>query len=150
MRGVTGAHMSEAMMAALLLHQPHTYSTSLKQPPAAIVPRHVRRAEEFMRANLDRRISFAQVAEAAGVSLRALQNGFQQFRGTSPSAALRAMRLEAAKRDLLSGAVPSVTAVALKWGFSHLGRFAIAYGAMFGSSPSDDLRRARGGFARND
>ena len=46
-RGVTGAHMSEALMAALLLHQPHTYSIALKQPPAAIVPRHVRRAEEL-------------------------------------------------------------------------------------------------------
>jgi AraC-like DNA-binding protein len=36
-----------------------------------------------------------------------------------------------------------VTAVALRWGFGHLGQFAADYRARFGELPSETLRRAR-------
>jgi AraC-like DNA-binding protein len=36
----------------------------------------------------------------------------------------------------------TVAAVAHRWGFAHLGRFASAYRCRFGEPPSDTLRRA--------
>jgi transcriptional regulator GlxA family with amidase domain len=56
---------------------------------------------------------------------------------------LRALRLEKV-RDTLSAAEPgsvSVTEVAARWGFVHLGRFAGAYSRAFGERPSETLRR---------
>jgi AraC-like DNA-binding protein len=37
----------------------------------------------------------------------------------------------------------SVTRIAMKWGFRHLGRFAVGYRDRFGETPSQTRRRAR-------
>jgi AraC family ethanolamine operon transcriptional activator len=37
----------------------------------------------------------------------------------------------------------NVTAIALKWGFNHIGRFSLTYRARFGESPSRTLLRRR-------
>ena len=58
-------------------------------------------------------------------------------------AELRAIRLEGARDDLRrsSASGDSVTDVALRWGFGHLGRFARDYAEQFGELPSQTLRR---------
>jgi transcriptional regulator GlxA family with amidase domain len=96
-----------------------------------------------MRAHADTPISIGALAAAAGVSARTLFEGFRRFRGVSPMAALKAVRLDAVN-DELEAADPSasVTGVALKWGFVHLGRFAQDYRRRFGRLPSETLRRA--------
>ena len=83
------------------------------------------------------------IAAAAGVSIRTLLEGFRHFRGTTPMAALRAMRLKAVRGELLvaAGRATSVTDIALKWGFINLGRFAEAYRKRYGELPSQTLRR---------
>lgn len=59
---------------------------------------------------------------------------------------LRAVRLERARLDLSRGGDgdTSVTEVALRWGFGHLGQFAADYKRRFGELPSQSLRKARG------
>ena len=54
---------------------------------------------------------------------------------------LRRRRLEAARRDLASAEPGSVTVtdVALRFGFAHLGRFAGSYFETFGELPSQAL-----------
>jgi AraC-like DNA-binding protein len=57
---------------------------------------------------------------------------------------LRDVRLERVHQELAdAGADITVTAVALRWGFGHLGRFAVAYRRKYGRSPSDTLRSGR-------
>ena len=132
-------------MTTLLLAQPHTYSDLFQQPEPAVAPFYVKRAEAYIEAHLDEPLSIAELAAAAGVSARSLQTGFQQFRGTTPMAHLRALRLKRAHDELLAADPQrtSVTDIAMRWGFSHLGKFAVAYKQRFGESPRDTLGRWR-------
>lgn len=75
-----------------------------------------------------------------GVSRRTLQNSFMAVAGESPLAYLRSVRLGAARAQLRAGdGRTSVTEVALAHGFTHLGRFAGDYKALFGESPSESV-----------
>jgi transcriptional regulator GlxA family with amidase domain len=86
----------------------------------------------------------SDVAAHLGVSLRSLQTGFRQWRATTPNAFLRKIRLQLVRDELLrSGEETQVTRVALRHGFSHLGRFSAFYQSTFGEVPSATLRRSR-------
>lgn len=100
-----------------------------------------RRAEELVSEHLDRPMSLAEVARELGVSPRTVSRIFRNRHGTSPIAFLRRRRLEAARCDLVDAepGQESVTQVALRYGFQHLGRFAIDYRRSFGESPSETL-----------
>jgi transcriptional regulator GlxA family with amidase domain len=96
-----------------------------------------------MRDQYSEIVSMTEVAEAAGVSLRALQTAFQRLRGSSPRAALGEIRLLAARERLSNPAsAGTVSDVAMDCGFTHLGRFSAAYRDRFGETPSTTLRRA--------
>ena len=66
----------------------------------------------------------------------------------SPVAYLRRLRLLAAREALSEPAAPSVSEVAGSVGFAHLGRFAIAYKAAFGETPSSTRQRAQASAAK--
>ena len=89
-------------------------------------------------------ITVSDVAAHLGVSLRSLQTGFRQWRANTPNAFLRKIRLQLVRDELLrSGEETQVTTVALRHGFSHLGRFSAFYQSTFGEVPSATLRRSR-------
>ena len=83
-------------------------------------------------------LTTADLAATAGMSLRALQAGFRDVAGTSPTAYLRNARLDRVHAELVTGA--SVTEAATRWGFYHLGRFAGRYRERFGTLPSAVVR----------
>jgi transcriptional regulator GlxA family with amidase domain len=89
-------------------------------------------------------LSIPDVAVALGVSVRSLQEGFRQWRNTTPNEFLRQTRLHLVRKELM-GADEStdVTSVALRHGFSHLSRFSGYYHAAFGELPNVTLRRRR-------
>lgn len=134
----------EALLLDLMAELERFDAEPATREPAASVER-VRAAEAYMRANSDEPLTVEAVARAIGVGARALQKAFQVHRGASPRAVLTAFRMERARERL---AVPdpaaSVSDIALLSGFAHLGRFAVAYRARFGETPSQTLRRARG------
>jgi AraC-like DNA-binding protein len=101
------------------------------------------RAEEYIRANLQKPLSVLEIAGATGVAPRTVTRAFRMHRGLGPSAFVRKLRLEAAHRDLLAGSSDDIKVcdVALKYGFNHLGRFAGDYRRLHGERPSDTLRR---------
>jgi AraC-like DNA-binding protein len=107
----------------------------------------VRRALEAAKAALARDAAavpnLSDLAEAAGVSPRTLQRRFAQVLGLAPHAVIQRLRLGAARQTLRSGEAPSVLGAALRHGFEHPGRFAIAYARAFEEAPSATLRAAR-------
>jgi AraC-like DNA-binding protein/tetratricopeptide (TPR) repeat protein len=116
--------------------------TSPKSSIAPPLPRGVRRALDAMRANVERDWSVFDLAAVAGVSSRTLQRQFRVFLGKAPAAALRDIRFERARRELLQGLPDAkVTDVALRCGFPHGGRFSIEYRRRYGETPSRTLKR---------
>src|SRR5438445_10649033 len=121
-------------------------STMLERPDktssAAPLPRGVRRALDAMRADVERDWSVPDLASVAGVSGRTLQRQFRGFLGKAPAAALRDIRFECARRELLQGQPDAkVMDVALRCGFPHCGRFAIEYRRRYGETPSQTVKR---------
>jgi len=136
------AHMTQALADLVVRMVPHRLSHFLDKGAALIAPRHVRRAIEFMQANIDQPITMPKVAEAAGVSSRALETGFRAFKGTSPAAYLLTLRLRAARQDLIDPeCTETMKAICLKWGFFHFGRFSAVYKATYGEYPSETRKR---------
>lgn len=89
------------------------------------------------------KVSLSGLAREAGVSRRTLQRRFAAILGRSPHAVVQQLRLAAARQTLRGNGAPSVLETALRHGFEHPGRFAIAYARAFGEAPSSTLRVAR-------
>ena len=130
----------------LLFSHPNNYTELLRFRERSLTPRDLRRAIEYMEANLAAPITIADIAEASGIAGRTLFQHFRDFRGTTPLRYLRDARFDKA-RDALRRAPPeeSVAGIALRWGFSHLGRFSVEYRKRFGERPSDTLATSRKG-----
>ena len=134
--------LEQMLLSIVLFEHPNSYSVFLSQTGSGAVPRHVKRAEDYIRAHADQPLCTESIAEAVGTTVRTLQLGFRRFRDCTPTQMLKAVRLEYANRDLLAAesGETSVTEVAFKWGFSHLSCFAQDYRLRFGEGPSTTLR----------
>jgi transcriptional regulator GlxA family with amidase domain len=130
------------VLTGVLLATDHQYRAELAGSATPSRPRHVKRAIDSMEAEPGRAITVHDLARTAGVSVRSLQEGFHQHTGMSPMTYLRRLRLARVHDDLrrLDGNVWTVTEIAHRWGFVHRGRFADAYRAQYGQSPSHTLR----------
>jgi AraC-like DNA-binding protein len=132
------------LVQSLLLGLRHSHSGQLAREEACAAPRNVRRAEELMRARARDPLTAADLALAAGCSVRALQAAFRRFRGTTPMSALRNVRLDLAREEIKRGeSAVSVTQIAAEFGFSNPSRFTQLYRQSFGVSPAEALRRRR-------
>ena len=105
-------------------------------------PRHVRRALAYLRQHFSEKVTLADLTAAAGVSERTLRRNFPRFVGCAPLAYLQRLRLAAARNELARGD-DAISHVAARHGFTHFGRFAIAYRECFGETPSTTRRRTR-------
>lgn len=141
---LAGANMESLLINGLLQAQPHNYTSPLLTPARTIGAQAARRVRDFIEACPERPMTIQSLAREAGVSVRSLQESFRQEFRTSPIRHLREVRLDRVRDDLVAARdVPGerVTPVAARWGFTHMSRFAAAYRAKFGESPSATLRR---------
>jgi len=147
---ITARSFREFVATALLLHQPHNYSEILRRLQRPVTPRDVKRAIDYIEANLDAAIGLPEIVAASGVPGRTLIQHFLDFKGTTPTRYLRSARYEKV-REALRRAEPeeSITEIAARSGFSHLGRFSVDYRRRFGEPPSATLRRARDALAQS-
>ncbi|MGW0392930.1 AraC family transcriptional regulator [Streptomyces sp. NPDC003042] len=141
-------HFEQLLVNGLLDAQPHTLVDSVAGRGPAALPAAVRRAADFCVEHAHEPISVADMAQAARVSVWSLREGFRTHMAVTPLAYLRSVRLGRARRDLLAAAyghtTETVTGVALRWGFTHLGRFTGYYRKTYGETPSQTVRGARG------
>ncbi|VVT29169.1 helix-turn-helix domain-containing protein [Hoeflea alexandrii] len=102
-----------------------------------------RNARTFVddRFDADMLPTVVDICMALGVSERTLQYAFREYVGMSPVAYLRVCRLNRVRVELVSAdpASTTVTQVAMRFGFFHLGRFAGDYRRLFGATPSETL-----------
>ena len=142
LNSLVAERLCETILTGLLCSQPNNYSELLQAGTDRAVPRHVREVEEYLEANCELPISARDLAEVAGVSQSALYAAFRKHREYTPSEFLKMIRLGRVRDSLLS-ASPGTTVreVAMKFGFSHLGRFSRDYTLRYGESPSETLRR---------
>src|SRR5215831_15331005 len=139
----------ESLALCILLGLPHNYTDRIARQKAAAAPGNVRRAEAFMRANAGLPLTIAEIAEAAGCGVRALQIAFQRFRGTTAMRTLQQARLEQARTEMLRpGQTQSLARIAAEHGFSSPTQFAQFFRRKYGVYPSEMLREGRETLAR--
>src|ERR1700722_13819999 len=110
-----------------------------------LLPQHVKFAVDHMRGNLGERITLSGLALACSVPERTLLRQFERFAGQSPLAYLRRLRLNTARDELLRAeSRDKISDIAIRCGFSHLGRFASKYQRLFEESPSATRQRVKG------
>lgn len=135
--------LEQVIIETLLLAQPNNRTRPADADRPATSQR-VRRAMEYMVERLAEPVSVADIAAVSGTSVRSLQAAFRSELGTTPVQWLRSQRLERAHALLVSGAPGlTVTDVAYRCGFFHLGEFGSAFRARYGATPSTVLTSRR-------
>ncbi|PTU74696.1 helix-turn-helix domain-containing protein [Pseudomonas mangrovi] len=146
----SSAAVNESQLRHLLLESILQVATapSSDEPPAQASERArgfnaCRMARTFVEASLavDVVPTITDICRAIGVSERTLQYAFRTYVDMSPIAYLRLYRLNRVRATLRTAdpKTTTVTAVAMRFGFLHLGRFAIDYRTLFDESPSATL-----------
>ncbi len=102
------------------------------------------RVEQHLLDDLTLPRTVEELCQVAGTSRRTLEYAFKGYFGMSPKQFIKALRLNAARNDLLRGDYGSaqVVEIASGWGFTHMGQFSSDYHRMFGERPSETLRRS--------
>lgn len=104
--------------------------------------RRLRDAVAYVHVHARDDVSLSDIAGAAGLSDRGVQQLFRRTLGTTPMSYLRDVRLDGVRHELVA-ARPGATGVgeiAGSWRLTHLGRFAAGYRARFGELPAETLR----------
>ena len=98
---------------------------------------------EKVYTQMDKNIPIHSLAEAYNISEQTLQARFKSLYGTTPRHFLQLLKLNMAHQELLSSNPKhqTVTRVAYKWGFKHMGNFGKYYRELFGESPSVTLQK---------
>lgn len=142
--GVLGrSELVRLAVAALLDAYPSTFTTAESASAPTAGGAAVRRAMAYIEQHAAEDIGLHDVAAAARLSPRGLQAAFQRHEQTTPLAYLRRTRLRRAHAELRASdpAGTTVTAVASRWGFVNLGRFAAEHRKQFGCAPREVLGR---------
>lgn len=103
--------------------------------------RHIDRIRDHVLNHITDDIAIEELASLCQISRKSLYNLFERETGITPSAYVRRLKLESVHSELSSNLdIRNVTEVALKYGFTNLGRFSAQYREHIGELPSETLR----------
>ena len=99
----------------------------------------VTRFEEFLEANPDRPLYLTEICAGIGVAERTLRACCEEHMGMGPIRFLTLRRMHLVRRALLTTdpSKATITRIVTDHGVWELGRFSVAYRALFGESPSE-------------
>lgn len=142
--GLGVRHFERLLVDTLLDVQAHSWNDEVPGLGTTMLPSALRRATEYCADHAHEPVSVSDIAQAARVGVRTLREGFRTHLDTTPLAYLRRVRLDRVHQDLTAlaagRATGSVTEVACRWGFTHLGRFSAEYRRVYGRLPSDTAK----------
>jgi AraC family ethanolamine operon transcriptional activator len=141
-------HLARSLDDALALQVRKVLETSVPTPETSMRTQRaaaVARACRFIDSYLGRPIGLAELCARCEVGVRTLEYGFRQFYDTTPIGFIKSQRLSRTRAALArAGAQPvSISAIARRMGFTHMGQYAQDYRSLFGESPTMTLRRAQ-------
>lgn len=135
--GLLARQIEAAVISAIL--EAHPAGQIAMRVTEPVRPRNLQLALSFIDANLEHPLTLEEIATAAGTRPRSLQIAFREHCQVTPLGYWRNRRLDQAFDDLAMGDC-TVTEAALRWGFTHFGRFSTAFRARHGVAPHE-IRR---------
>ncbi|NLQ17042.1 AraC family transcriptional regulator [Marinomonas sp. M1K-6] len=107
----------------------------------ASLHRYIARIRHYVLDNITTDITIDELASLCQISRKSLYNLFERETGLTPSTYVRRLKLESVHAELKNNErIKNVTQVALKYGFTNLGRFSAQYREQIGELPSKTLR----------
>ncbi len=144
---MVGRHVEQLLMAGFLAQQSAFRELALSSKEGPGTPPTIKTAIDLIESRPQDFATITDLARTIGISVRALQDGFKRHVGVPPSHYLREVRLNRVRAELMATPLGGTTVAqtAMKWGFSHLGRFGLAYRHKFGVTPYHTLRTTHSG-----
>ena len=139
---LTSAELEDDLITVLLLamheNQPVAETQQSKREPKC----QIGLAEDYLLDNLTSPVSRTRLAEVSGASIRSLSRAFVQKHGVGPMQFLKERRLESVRMELLNARPENakVSDIALRYGFTELGKFSLFYKSVYKEKPSDTLK----------
>ena len=134
--------LRDALVMLVLESFPHRYASWFERPASAPAPWQIRRAIAFIDGHSSGPLTVQDVADAVGIGLRSLQEGFRRHKRMSPHDYIKLARLAGVRSELQDPlSTRSIEAVARHWGFVNRGHFALDYRQAFGEQPSHTRRK---------
>jgi len=139
---VSAIELEDNLITALLLAMDENQRYSAQQRTGKVTKSHIALAEDYLFANLTSPVSRARLAEIAGVSIRSLSRAFVKRHGVGPMRFLKERRMEAVRMELINARPENtkVSEVALRYGFTELGKFSLLYKSIYNEKPSETLK----------
>lgn len=106
----------------------------------AVLPTHIRRARDWIHANITDPIGVSDLLTLTGCGRRSLEAGFRKYLGVSPARYIVCEKMKEIREVLKQNPALSVSDVAFAFGFSHPSHFTRKYKELFGELPSETAR----------
>ncbi len=92
--------------------------------------------------HMDGNMSIASLAKEHNISEQTLQNSFKSLFGYTPKRFFRLLKLNLVHQELMESnpKQTTVSKIARKWGFTHMGHFTTFYTELFGENPSKTFK----------
>lgn len=140
----TSALLEEILVYQLLSSWPRRAGAEPRPQATSPLP-VLHQAVGYIEEHLASRMTLSEVASAAGVSVRTLQQTFRRELDVTPVAYMIGRRLDRVRADIHDPDLGHLTIgeIARRWGFTHQGDFGQRFRDRFGARPADDRRRVR-------
>ena len=102
-----------------------------------------KRARDFLESKAGEHLVIADLCGVSGLNMRTLQRCFRRYLDLTPRDYQRIIRLKRARTELLArSSLDTVSEIAMRNGFNHLGRFSAQYREQFGELPRQTSKRS--------